>query len=273
MITLHNFPFSIYQSGKTEMTEEKKVVVVTGGAQGIGKGIAQELLTAGRVVILADLDPEAGEETMAEYALLGTVRFIQTDVSDERAAQNCIDLCVKEFGRIDGLVNNAGIASPHSSPLESLSLEDWNRVISTNLTGCFLMAKHAIPHLRRARGSIVNIASTRALQSEPDTEPYSTSKGGLLSFTHALAISLGPEVRVNCISPGWIDVSGWKKSGVGKKAGLTEADHLQHPAGRVGRPGDIAEMAYFLLSDAASFITGQNFVVDGGMTRKMIYVE
>lgn len=255
------------------MAGEKKVAVITGGAQGIGKGIAQKLLSAGQTVMLADLDREAGEETRTELAPLGDVRFIRTDVADEGSAADCIKRCAAEFGRIDALVNNAGIAAPQSAPLESLSLADWNRVIGTNLTGCFLMAKHAIPHLRRARGSIVNIASTRALQSEPDTEAYAASKGGLLAFTHALAISLGPEVRVNCISPGWIDVSGWRKSAARQAKRLSGADHSQHPAGRVGVPHDIAEMAYFLLSDAAGFITGQNFVVDGGMTRKMIYVE
>ncbi len=124
------------------------------------------------------------------------------------------------------------------------------------------MAKHAVPHLRRARGAIVNIASTRALQSEPDTEAYAASKGGLVALTHCLAISLGPEIRVNCVSPGWISHVPLRK----------RKDHAQHPVGRVGRAADVAALVAYLLSDAAGFVTGQNFVIDGGMTRKMIYV-
>jgi len=157
--------------------------------------------------------------------------------------------------------NNAGIASPANGPVEKLRLTEWNRRIGVNLTGAFLMAKHAAPHLRRARGAIVNIASTRALQSEPDTEAYAASKGGLVALTHALAMSLGPQVRVNCISPGWIAHTPVKKK-----------DHQQHPVGRVGRDRDVAELVAFLLSDAAGFATGANYVLDGGMTRKMIYV-
>jgi NAD(P)-dependent dehydrogenase (short-subunit alcohol dehydrogenase family) len=124
------------------------------------------------------------------------------------------------------------------------------------------MTKHAAPHLRRARGAVVNIASTRALQSEPDTEAYAAAKGGVVALTHAMAMSLGPAVRVNCISPGWIDTG---------KHRISRADHGQHPAGRVGRVEDIAELVAFLLSEKSGFTTGANFVVDGGMTRKMIY--
>jgi NAD(P)-dependent dehydrogenase (short-subunit alcohol dehydrogenase family) len=153
-----------------------------------------------------------------------------------------------------------------------LSLEEWNRVIGTNLTGSFLTAKFAAPHLKQSKGSIINISSTRALQSEANTEAYSASKGGVLALTHSLAVSLGPEIKVNSISPGWIDVSGVKKKSKSKQIELTEADHLQHPAGRVGKAEDIANMVLFLLNPANDFITGQNFVIDGGMTKKMIYV-
>ena len=186
--------------------------------------------------------------------------YVRTDVAKEPAVRACVRAVVKRFGRLDALVNNAGLTGPDDGPLEKLALRDWNRRIGTNLTGAFLMAKHTVPHLRRARGAIVNIASTRALQSEPDTEAYSASKGGLVALTHALGNSLGPEIRVNCVSPGWIAHTPVRKK-----------DHAQHPVGRVGRDQDVAELVAYLLSDAAGFVTGQNFVADGGMTRKMIY--
>ena len=224
------------------------MAVVTGGAQGIGQGIATLLAARGWQVAVADIQKS-------------DFFFVRTDISREPSVRACIRSVVKRFGRLDALVNNAGIADAHTGPVEKLPLREWNRRIGVNLTGSFLMAKHATPHLRRARGAIVNIASTRALQSEPDTEAYAASKGGLVALTHALALSLGPEVRVNCISPGWIAHEAVRKK-----------DHAQHPAGRVGRPEDIAELVAYLLSDAAGFVTGQNLVVDGGMTKKMIYV-
>ena len=249
-----------------------KTAIVTGGAQGIGKGIAKRLLAAGFAVVIADIDTEAGEETMQEYRSAGELLFIPTDVADENSARECIRLSIARFQRLDALINNGGIAQAHNGPIEKLSLHSWNKVIATNLTGCFIMAKHSVPHLRRTHGTIVNIASTRAFQSEPDTEAYAASKGGLVSLTHSLAISLGPDIRVNCISPGWIDVSTWKKRSARKTSSLSTEDHAQHPAGRVGTPADIAELVEYLISDRAGYITGQNFIADGGMTKKMIYV-
>jgi NAD(P)-dependent dehydrogenase (short-subunit alcohol dehydrogenase family) len=255
------------------MSKDKRVALVTGGGQGIGKCIVRHLLNAGMAVAIAEIDGEAGRETEEEFSQLGSVRFCETDVSDEASVERAVRLTVDHSGRLDALVNNAGIAHPGNAPVRELSLETWNRVIGTNLTGMFLCVKHSVSHLQLTKGAIVNIASTRAIQSEPHTEAYSASKGGVLALTHALAMSLGPYIRVNCISPGWIDVGEWKKAKRGKKTDLTEMDHAQHPVGRVGKPEDIATLVAFLVSDEAGFISGQNFVVDGGMTRKMIYAE
>lgn len=252
------------------MTSLARVAFITGGAQGIGRAIAERFLQEDLCVALADSDAEAGAETAARLADIGPVRFILTDVSDEAQVRHAVDETVREFGHLDILVNNAGVG--HRAPVAELSLADWQRVLGVNLTGAFLCAKHAAPHLRASGGSIVNIASTRALQSEPDTEAYAASKGGLVALTHALAVSLGPAVRVNCVSPGWIDVSAWKKAATAKPAILTDADHRQHPAGRVGTPEDVAALVAWLVSPEAGFVTGANVVLDGGMTRKMIYI-
>jgi NAD(P)-dependent dehydrogenase (short-subunit alcohol dehydrogenase family) len=245
--------------------------IITGGAQGIGKATAKRLLGKGMNVAIADLDEEAGRETAREYENLGNIRFIPCDVSKDAQVRRLIDETMKEFHGIAALVNNAGIS--RFKPLDEATLEDWNAVIDTNLTGAFLCGKYAAPYLRMSRGAIVNIASTRALMSEPNTEAYAASKGGIVALTHALAVSLGPLVRVNCICPGWIEVGDWKKKTARTAPRHSERDRLQHPAGRVGVPEDIAALADFLLSSEAGFITGANFVVDGGMTRKMIYAE
>lgn len=242
-----------------------KTAIVTGAARGIGLGIARLLLAKNWQVVAFDQD---GADSQAVNTLGNlqpdSLLFVEGDVSAEDSVKHCIAQALDFGGQIHALVNNAGIANPESGAVEKLDIKDWQRWIDVDLTGPFLMAKHSIPHLRKSRGAIINIASTRALQSEANCEAYAAAKGGLVSLTHALAISVGEQVSVNAISPGWINTD--------ENAELSEEDHQQHPAGRVGRPADIASLVNYLLSEDAQFISGQNFVVDGGMTKKMIYV-
>lgn len=247
----------------------KRHVIVTGGAQGIGKIVALELAQKGYSVSVFEIDEEAIRDFESELTT-EEIAIFNTDVADEESVARSVKLSVERFGNISGLINNAAIQI--DKPVNELTIDEWNRVIGVNLTGAFLCSKHAAPFLKLSKGNIINISSTRALQSERNTEAYSASKGGVLALTHALAISLGPEIRVNSISPGWIDVSGVKKKSKTNQIELSEADHDQHPTGRVGNAGDIARMVLFLLDPENSFITGQNFVIDGGITKKMIYV-
>lgn len=250
-----------------------RVVYLTGGAQGIGLGIAEHLLARGDCVALTDIDDAALVECRERLGHAERLLAMVSDVRDEARVAESLEATVARFGRLDGVIHNAGLADPFQGPVESLPLATWQAYLDTNLTGAMLCAKHAAPHLRASRGAMVLMASTRALQSEPDTEAYAASKGGVVALTHALAVSLGPAIRVNAISPGWIEVGDWQKAANRAPVKHRDIDRDQHPVGRVGRPEDIAAMAAFLLSDEAGFITGQNLVVDGGMTRRMIYAE
>jgi NAD(P)-dependent dehydrogenase (short-subunit alcohol dehydrogenase family) len=244
------------------MAKTKPVALVTGGANGIGRAIARHLLVEGWQLGVVDL-PGSGLRRVFPQRhrdVLG----IEGDVRDEETVSDAIDALLHRFGRLDAVVSNAGIMI--RKPIRRLTLSEWHHVIDTNLTAAFLLARAAEKPLRKARGAIVAIASTRALMSEPNTESYAASKGGLLALTHALAISLGPDVRVNCVSPGWIETRNY--------GALRRSDHSQHPVGRVGKPQDIAEIVAWLLDAKRSgFVTGANFIVDGGMTRKMIYAD
>lgn len=253
-----------------------KTAIITGGAQGIGRGTVQHLLERGWRVAALDKDAEA----LAALAVIAPGDALLTatcDVGKEAAVRDAFarvtawqDAAGEDAG-LDLLVNNAGIADPVSGPIEDLALKDWRRWIDASLTAAFLCTRAAIAGLRARQGSIVNIASTRALQSEPDCEAYAAAKGGLVALTHALAISLGPDIRVNAILPGWIETGPWQKEDNREDPEHRPIDREQHPVGRIGEPRDIASAILWLADDAAGFVTGQAIAIDGGMTKKMIY--
>lgn len=225
-----------------------KRAIVTGGAGLIGTAICRALGESGWQVASFDLTDGPG-----------AARHIRCDVADEASVGDAF--AALGWDRLDLLVNNAGIASPGTGPLTELSLAEWRRVTDSHLTGAFLMTRAAAPLLGEG-GAIVNMASTRAFMSEPRSEAYAAAKGGIVALTHALAVSLGPRLRVNAIAPGWI---------AAEDEPLSREDHAQHPAGRVGRPEDVAQAVLYLA--AAGFMTGQVLILDGGMTRRMIYAE
>jgi NAD(P)-dependent dehydrogenase (short-subunit alcohol dehydrogenase family) len=229
----------------------KKNTLITGSSGLIGSETVREFLSRGHRVYGLDLKPNPSLKH-PDYI------FIKTDLSKEADIKKAF----KKIKSLDVLINNAAISDPANSTLEKLSLKDWNFFLSINLTSVFLMVKEALPLLKKSNGSIINISSTRHLMSEPHTEIYTTSKGGIDALTRGLAISYAHQVRVNSISPGWI---------ADPKEKRRPSDHSQHPVGRVGFPADISKMAGYLASEEAGFITGQDFVVDGGMTVKMIY--
>jgi len=248
-----------------------KVVAITGGGQGIGRAIAFRFAAAGYAVSLADPDAVAGRETVAEIEKRGGLAlFVRSDISREADVKRWLQRTVADLACPDVLVNNAGLG--RKAPFLKLKPRDFDRVIAVNLRGTFLCSQEAARHMvKRGRGgAIINIASTRAFMSEPGTEAYTASKGGIHALTHGMAISLGSEkIRVNGIAPGWIETRDWKKASVAQTPRHSKADREQHPVGRVGVPDDVAEACLFLAQ--AGFMTGQTMVIDGGMMVKMIY--
>jgi len=225
------------------MTDQQKVVVVTGGAQGIGQCIAEEFRKTGAIVCV--IDKQQGNHYVGDIANKQVLEEFAKDV-------------IEKYGHVDCLINNA---LPLMKGITECSYEEFQYALNVGVTAPFYLAKLFAPHFSKG-AAIVNISSSRDRMSQPQTESYTAAKGGIAALTHALAVSLAGKVRVNSISPGWINTAGTILEG---------PDSVQQPAGRVGHPMDIANMVLYLCSNKAGFITGENICIDGGMTRQMIY--
>ena len=222
---------------------KNKVAVITGGAHGIGKCIAEEFKKNGAEVCI--IDKAEGEHYVG-------------DIGEKAVLEEFADYVIKKYGRVDYLINNA---LPLMKGIDECSYEQFQYALSVGVTAPFYLSKLFMPYCSQG-GSIINISSSRDRMSQPQTESYTAAKGGIAALTHALAVSLAGKVRVNSISPGWIDTNYTVYEG---------SDAVQQPAGRVGNPFDIANMVLFLCSDKAGFITGENICIDGGMAKQMIY--
>lgn len=235
----------------------KRVCIVTGGANGIGKRITERFIEEGDYVAVIDTDHIAGEKLEKQYSA-DTLMFFHGDITEPKIIEQFVNELVTRNSAVDIIINNACISK---GGLNTCSYEDFNYILRLGISAPFYLVKLLMPYLK-PNASIVNIASTRAFMSQPDTESYTAAKGGIISLTHGMSITLAGKARVNSISPGWIDTGNLSYS---------KPDHLQHPAGRIGTPDDIANMVLYLCSEKAGFITGQNFTIDGGMTKQMIY--
>ena len=230
---------------------EHKTVIITGGAKGIGWCLANAFQKAGANVCIIDRLPADAKITTDYY-------YHQGDIADKQVLEDFVAAVLSRYGRVDCIINNA---LPLMKGLEACSYEEFQYALSVGVTAPFYLVKLLEKHLA-AGASIVNISSSRAFMSQPQTESYTAAKGGITALTHALAVTLAGKARVNSIAPGWIDTDYTVYEG---------PDATQQPAGRVGNPLDIAHMVLFLCSEKAGFITGENITIDGGMTKQMIY--
>lgn len=253
---------SVRRPGQLSVQYPQLRVFITGGASGIGESCVNEFRKIDAKVAFCDIDRKRGNE----LAQKSGARFYPLDVTDAEALDRAVNDVISLWGDIDVLVNNVGIGA--FKPIEDMDVDDWRQVIDTNLQSAFVTSRALAVHRSRSGltgGSIINISSTRAFQSEAGTVAYSATKGGIVSLTHSLMASMARYgITSNCIAPGWINTH---------NEVLSEADLSQHPSGRVGEAADVARLAVFLSHPDNNFINGTVIQVDGGMTRKMIYVE
>lgn len=249
----------------SKLESSQRRVFVTGGADGIGKAIVEAFCQASCQVAFCDNNKTEGLQTAKETG----AKFYPVDVSDKDALESCMQSILAEWGDMDVIINNVGISK--FSPITETSVEDFDKILSVNLRPVFITSRLLAIH-RKAQssassyGRIINICSTRYLMSEPGSEGYAASKGGIYSLTHALALSLSEwNITVNSIAPGWIQTHDYDQ--------LRTEDHAQHPSKRVGKPVDIARMCLFLCQEENNFVNGENITIDGGMTKRMIYIE
>lgn len=243
------------------MKERTKIALVTGSGQGIGKAVAIGYAKEGYDVVVAEINEEKGLKTLEEIKKISNGIFVKTDVSKEEDIKSLMENIKDTYGTLDIIINNAGLS--RKKPIFELEVSEWDEIINTNLRSVFICSKEGAK-LMKSGGSIVNIASTRAIMSESDSEAYAATKGGILALTHALAVSLSKyNINVNAISPGWIETENYED--------LREIDHDQHLSKRVGKPEDIARACIYLTNPENNFVNGTNLVIDGGMTKKMIY--
>ena len=263
--TVHSAESASCTPMTSKSSPSKRRVFITGGAEGIGKAIVEAFCLSGDQVAFCDINETAGQETAKATGSI----FHKVDVSDKDVLESCMQRILSEWNDIDIIVNNVGISQ--FSSITETSVEDFDKILSINLRPVFITSRLLAIHRKEQSspnpyGRIINICSTRYLMSEPGSEGYAASKGGIYSLTHALALSLSEwNITVNSIAPGWIQTHDYDQ--------LQPEDHSQHPSRRVGKPEDIARMCLFLCEENNDFINGENITIDGGMTKKMIYLE